>query len=189
MFITIDHNFWRSETPAGHPKYQKTRIVSNSLGQGPGEVSQGGLKALHLWHHSQKIHNPQPEIFFQVQTRRLSAPFEPFNSSLLLSAPELRERKATCNPVVLAQKSPKLVGCQSVKWLTQTLKGFNLETIHGLAYTVLYSCVAHKLVQYNYIITTHGFMFQLYKAGVPNLFTRFLHPYKTLFWPHTPYNL
>jgi len=48
------------ETPAGHPKYQKTWIslvsnkkfseilLSNDWRPGPGEVGQGGLKVLHL---------------------------------------------------------------------------------------------------------------------------------------------
>jgi len=30
---------------------------SSSLGLGPDEVGQNGLKLLHLWHHSQKIQN------------------------------------------------------------------------------------------------------------------------------------
>jgi len=49
-----------------------------------------------------------------VQTRKVAASFEPLNSSLPLSAPGLRVRKATCNPVVLAQKSLKPTGYQSV---------------------------------------------------------------------------
>jgi len=46
-------------------------------------------KLLHLWCHSQKIHNSQPKKFFPLQTRRLSDPFEPLNSSLAQSAEEL----------------------------------------------------------------------------------------------------
>ena len=64
------------ETPAGHPKYQKTDcslvscknfskiLPSNGLGPGTGEVGQGGLKFLHLWRHSQKIRIPQPKNVF-----------------------------------------------------------------------------------------------------------------------------
>jgi len=37
----------------------------NGLGPGPGEVGQGGLKVLHLWCHSQRIHIPQPKFFFE----------------------------------------------------------------------------------------------------------------------------
>jgi len=44
---------------------------------------------LHLWCHSQNIHNPQPKNFFRVQSRRLADPFEPLNSSLAQSAEEL----------------------------------------------------------------------------------------------------
>jgi len=42
-----------------------------------------------------------------VYTRRPAASFEPLNSSLPLSAPELHTRKAMCDLVVLAQKLPK----------------------------------------------------------------------------------
>jgi len=46
-------------------------------------------KLVHLWRHSQKIHNLQPKIFSRVDSRRLSDPFEPLNSSLAQSAEEL----------------------------------------------------------------------------------------------------
>jgi len=36
----------------------------NSLSSGQGEVGEGDLKVLVLWHHSQKICNPQPKNFF-----------------------------------------------------------------------------------------------------------------------------
>jgi len=58
---------------------------------------------------------PQPKIFFRVQTRRLDTSFKPLKSSLLLSAPELRVRKAMGDPVVLVQKSLIPTGRQSVK--------------------------------------------------------------------------
>jgi len=54
--------------------------------------------------------HPQPKKFYRVQTRRLAVSFELLNSSLLLSVPELRSRKATCDPVVLVQKSSKPTG-------------------------------------------------------------------------------
>jgi len=41
--------------------------------------------------------------------------FEPLNNSLLLLGPELHMHKATCDPVVLAQKSLKPARCESVK--------------------------------------------------------------------------
>jgi len=47
-----------------------------------------------------KYPHPQAKNFFQVQTRRLAVSFEPLNSSIPLSAPELYARKATCDPVV-----------------------------------------------------------------------------------------
>jgi len=77
-------------------------------------VGQGRLKVFHLLCHSQKICIPQTKHFFRVQTRRLAASFEPLNSSLPLSAPELRSRKSMCDLVVLAQKSLKVTGRQSV---------------------------------------------------------------------------
>jgi len=60
-----------------------------------------------------KNRHPQPKKLFRVQTRRLAASFELLNSSLPLSAPELHAHKAMCNPVVLAQKSPKPARRQS----------------------------------------------------------------------------
>jgi len=50
-----------------------------------------------------------------LQTTGFAKPFERLNSSLLLSAPESCLRKATCDPVVLAQKSLKQPGQESVK--------------------------------------------------------------------------
>jgi len=38
-------------------------LPSNGLSPGQGEVGQGGLKVLHLWHHSQKSATPN-KIFF-----------------------------------------------------------------------------------------------------------------------------
>jgi len=69
----------------------------------------------------QTIRTPN-QNFFRVQTRRLTTSFEPLNSSLLISAPELRTRKAICDPVVLAQKSLKPIGRQSVKALPADLE-------------------------------------------------------------------
>jgi len=49
-----------------------------------------------------------------VQTRRLAASLKHLNSSLLLSAPEFRLHKATCDSVVLAKKFLNPIGHQSV---------------------------------------------------------------------------
>jgi len=64
MFISLDYNFW-TRNPSRSSKISKDSdynldssknfsklLPSNSLGSGPAEVSQGGLKVLHLWHHS-----------------------------------------------------------------------------------------------------------------------------------------
>jgi len=40
---------------------------------------------------------------------------QPLNSSLPPSVPELCTHKATCDPVILAGKSPKVAGRESVK--------------------------------------------------------------------------
>jgi len=37
-------------------------------------------KLLHLWRHSQKIHNPQPKNFFRVQARRLLMHLSPWTA-------------------------------------------------------------------------------------------------------------
>jgi len=64
--------------------------------QGQAKVDQGGLKVLHLWRHSQKIHIPQAKNFFWVQTRRLAASFETFTGSVEPTGPEKFPHKATC---------------------------------------------------------------------------------------------
>jgi len=105
----LDHNFWTQNlsksskvskdldcSPVSNKNFREI-LPSNGLGPGPGEVGQGGLKALHLWRHSQKICNPQPKNLFRVQTRRLGTSFEPLNSSLPLSAPEL----CACKPCAI----------------------------------------------------------------------------------------
>jgi len=39
------------------------KLPSSCLGPEPDEECQKGLKLLHLWCHSQKIHNPKPVFF------------------------------------------------------------------------------------------------------------------------------
>jgi len=82
-------------------------LPSNDLGPGPGEVGQGILKVLHLWHHTQKIHTNHPKHFL--------------NSSLLVLAPELHSCKAMCDPVVLVQKSSKQAGRQMLRLTSLSL--------------------------------------------------------------------
>jgi len=52
-------------------------------------MSQNGPKTTSLKMSLTKNLQPQPKIFFWVQTRRLGDPFEPLNSSLAQSAEEL----------------------------------------------------------------------------------------------------
>ena len=59
--------------------------------------------------------HPQTKKFFFKSRPRLAASFEPLNSSLPFSAPELRTCKAMCDPVVLAWESPIPTGHQSVE--------------------------------------------------------------------------
>jgi len=39
-------------------------LPPNSWCPGPGKVGQGGLKVLHLWHHSEKKRHSQAKNFF-----------------------------------------------------------------------------------------------------------------------------
>ena len=66
-------------------------------------------------HHSQKNRTPNQKKIYRVLTRRLAVSSEPLNSSLQLSAPELRSRKATCDSFVFHAKFLKPVGRGSVK--------------------------------------------------------------------------
>jgi len=81
------------------------------LRSGLGEVAQGGLNVLYLKRHSQKkLYPASKKNFFGCRLED----FEPLNSSLPLSAPELFVHKAMCDPVVLAQESLKAAGRPSV---------------------------------------------------------------------------
>jgi len=62
---------------------------------------------------------PQPKIFFRVQSTRLADPFEPLNSSLAQSVEELGVCKATENCCFLGQNrstNMSYTGSQSVNW-------------------------------------------------------------------------
>jgi len=71
-------------------------LPSSSLGLGPGEVGQKGLKHLHLWHHSQKNWNTKPKNVFSLQTQRLAKSFEGLSSSLAQSMAEIFLHKSMC---------------------------------------------------------------------------------------------
>ena len=128
MFVTsaLDHNF-STKNPSKSSKVSKDldcslvsntnfseMLLSNGRRPGPGKVGQGGLKVLYLWHHSQKICNPQAKHFFWVQTRRLTTSFELLTGSAVLIGPERFSCKAMCDPVVLAQEFLISAGRQSV---------------------------------------------------------------------------
>ena len=79
----MDHNFW-TQNPSRSSKLSKdsdcSRVSnenfsetqpSKALGPRPGEVGQCGLKVLHIWRHSQNIHNPQPIKFFKCRLEDL----------------------------------------------------------------------------------------------------------------------
>jgi len=81
MFVTsaLDHNF-STKNPSKSSKVSKDldcslvsnknfseMLLSNGWRPGPGKVGQGGLKVLYLWHHSQKICNPQAKHFFECR--------------------------------------------------------------------------------------------------------------------------
>ena len=52
-------------------------LPSNGLSPGPGEVGQGGLKVLYLWHHPQKICIPNQKIFLKCKLQDLLLSFQP----------------------------------------------------------------------------------------------------------------
>jgi len=99
--IFLDHKFWSrngSKSIKGS-KDSDSSLLSNKnfikilwlSGWALGQVTWAkmALKLPDLWRHSQKICNPKPKNFFQVQTRRLANRFEALNSSLAQSAEEL----------------------------------------------------------------------------------------------------
>jgi len=100
MFI-LNHNFWtrNARKSIKGSKDLDSSLVSNEnfsetlwpSGWALGQVTWAKmtLNLLYLWRQSQKIRNPQPKIFFQVQSTRLADPFELLNSSLVQSAEEL----------------------------------------------------------------------------------------------------
>jgi len=103
------------------------------LGPGPGEVGQGGLKVLVT-----KNPHPQPKKFFRGQTKRLAKSFKPLNSSLPLSVPELRSRKAMYDQFFMARNPLTLPDAKELnqstkinfdKYLTVTI-----HTTHIRAY-------------------------------------------------------
>jgi len=76
MFTNLDHNFW-TRNPSRLSKVSKDSdcslesnknfseiLPSNSWHPGPGNVGQGGLKVLRLWHHSQPTRTPQAKKSF-----------------------------------------------------------------------------------------------------------------------------
>jgi len=88
---------------------------SNGWRPGPDKVSQGGLKVLHLWRHSQKTAPPNQKIFFWVQTRTLAVSFDILTRSITLTGAVKFLCKATCISVFFSRKSPKPARRQSVE--------------------------------------------------------------------------
>jgi len=91
-----------------------------------------------------------------VETSRLAASFEPLNSSLLLSTPKLRMRKATCNPVDLARKSLKPAGCQSVTGFPPKGRRSSIQKpSRPTQHTLLNLTLAISIKIFYYTQTTH----------------------------------
>jgi len=82
LFI-LHHNFWTrnarksikgsndSNSSLGSNKNFSEILLPSGCALGQVTWAKIDQKLLHLWRHSQKIHNPQPKIFFWVQTKRL----------------------------------------------------------------------------------------------------------------------
>jgi len=103
MFI-LNHNFWTRnarKSIKGSKDWDSSLVYNENFSEtlwpsswalGHATWAKLTLKLLHLWRKSQKMHNPQPKIFFRVQSTWLADPFEPWNSSLVQSAEELGRR-------------------------------------------------------------------------------------------------
>jgi len=102
--FALDHNF-STRKPSRSYKVSKDLgfsldsnknyseiLPSDGLGPRSGEVGQGGLDVTH-----KKYASPNQENFFECRLEDLLN-LEPLNSSLLVLAPELCSRKATCDP-------------------------------------------------------------------------------------------
>jgi len=70
-----------------------------------GAKGQGGLKVLHLWHHSQKTCTPKQNNFFRVETTRLAASFDASTRSVTRTGAAIFPRKATC--IVFFSENPR----------------------------------------------------------------------------------
>jgi len=96
LFI-IDHNF-STRNPSKSIKVSKDSdfslafdknlseiLPSSSLGLGPDEVGQKGLKQLHLRDYSQKIWNPKPKFFFIADAKacQIFSGFEQLSSAIV----------------------------------------------------------------------------------------------------------
>jgi len=70
-------------------------LPSSSLGLGPDEVGQKGLKQLHLWHYSQK--NPKPIFFFiaDMKTCQIFTEVEELSSAIVNGDIRVQKRMQT----------------------------------------------------------------------------------------------
>jgi len=124
--FTLDRNF-RTRNPTTLSKVSKDSdrslvsnknfseiLPSNGLGSGPGEVGQGCLKSS-IYDVTHKKLTTLDQIL-SLRTTRLAEPFESLNSSLLLSAPELRLRKAACDSFFWPRNPRSLPEAKVSKW-------------------------------------------------------------------------
>ena len=128
----LDHNFW-TWNPSRSSKVSKdldcslvsnknfSKILpSNGWRPGPDEVWQGGLKALHLWRHSQKIRTLTQKIFSSADYKicRVFWDLDQVSSAYQTGEIPTQNHVRFC---VFFRKSPKAAGCQSVKPLNSSL--------------------------------------------------------------------
>ena len=138
ILLFLGHHF-RTRNPSKSSKVSKnsdyslvsnknlSKILSSStLGQGPYEVGQKGLKILYSGHHSQKSLKPKTKICFSLQTWRLAESFEGLNSSSTVARPVmqlLRQPKATWF-------RPNHTDCEGVKTCSkQCTKNFLMHAV------------------------------------------------------------
>jgi len=94
---------------------------------------------------TQKIRTPQPKNVCQSSDWETCRIFEPLNSSLPLSAPELHACKATCDPVVLVRDSPKVAGHESVKQKKFIINLKLIRTIHFVSFGAKLAVISWRL--------------------------------------------
>jgi len=89
-------------------------LPPNGWHPGPGKVGQGGLKALHLLHHSQKTRNSQAKNFFSSADQKTSRVFWDFYRVCRAYRTGEIPAQSHMRLGIFFRKSPKAAGRQRV---------------------------------------------------------------------------